>query len=107
MTADTTRVDPTAWNWGGKTAFFWAGFDALCIVWIYYRLPDPTGMTFGEIDRVRHIRDCKWDRRLTLFHQRFELKIPARKFRSVDVDEFEGERRQLDAAQHAEQHIAA
>lgn len=45
-------TDPTAWNWGGKTAFFWAGFDALCIVWIYFRLPDPTGMTFAEIDKV-------------------------------------------------------
>lgn len=47
------RTDPTAWNWGAKTAFFWAGFDALCVIWIYYRLPDPTGMTFAEIDKVR------------------------------------------------------
>lgn len=44
--------DPLAWNWGGKAAFFWVAFDAICIVWIYFRLPDPTGMSFAEIDKV-------------------------------------------------------
>ncbi|OJJ42455.1 hypothetical protein ASPZODRAFT_137267 [Penicilliopsis zonata CBS 506.65] len=77
-------LNPTAWNWGGKTAFFWAGFDALCVVWIYFRLPDPTGMTFAEIDK------------------RFEMKIPARQFKSVQVDEFEGERQQLEKARATE-----
>ena len=34
-------LNPTAWNWKGKTAFFWAGFCALSIVWTYFRLPEP------------------------------------------------------------------
>ncbi|KAK3182208.1 hypothetical protein K4F52_006577 [Lecanicillium sp. MT-2017a] len=74
-------LNPTAWDWGGKTAFFWFGFDVLCVIWIFYRLPDPTGMTFAEIDK------------------RFEMKLSARKFRSVEVDEFESERKKLEKAQ--------
>ncbi|KAJ2968522.1 hypothetical protein NQ176_g9139 [Zarea fungicola] len=62
-------LNPTAWNWGGKTAFFWVGFDALCIIWVYYRLPDPTGMSFAEIDK------------------RFEMGIPARQFSKVEIED--------------------
>jgi len=63
-------LNPTAWHWGGKTAFFWAGIDTLCIVWIYFRLPEPTGLTFGEIDKL------------------FEMGVPARKFKKTGVDMF-------------------
>ena len=60
-------LNPTAWNWKaesplrsvgisdwtGKTAFFWAGINLLFVVpWIYFRLPEPTGLTYGEIDKV-------------------------------------------------------
>ena len=38
-------LNPTAWNWAGKTAFFWAGFCLLSIVWTYFRLPEPKGLT--------------------------------------------------------------
>jgi len=36
-------MNPTAWNWGGKTAFFWAGFNLLGLCWTYFRLPEPKG----------------------------------------------------------------
>jgi len=32
--------------------FFWAGFNALCLVWIYFRLPEPTGLSYAELDTV-------------------------------------------------------
>ena len=32
-------LNNTAWNWGAKTGFFWAGMTALCIVWAFFRLP--------------------------------------------------------------------
>jgi len=70
-------LNPTAWNWKGKTAFFWAGFDLLCIVWIYFRLPEPAGLTYGEIDKL------------------FENKVAARHFRKAGVDLFGRERKQL------------
>ena len=94
------NTDPTAWNWAGKTAFFWAGFDVLCIIWIYFRLPDPTGMTFAEIDKVNITQNysISYLGLLLTLRQRFELKISARNFRSVVVDEFESERKQLKEA---------
>lgn len=36
-------MNPTAWNWGGKTAFFWAGCNLIGLVWTYFRLPEPKG----------------------------------------------------------------
>ena len=34
-------MNPTAWNWRGKTAFFWGGLNLCGIVWTYFRLPEP------------------------------------------------------------------
>jgi MFS transporter, SP family, general alpha glucoside:H+ symporter len=34
-------MNPTAWNWRGKTAFFWGGLNLCGLVWTYFRLPEP------------------------------------------------------------------
>ncbi|KAF2441009.1 sugar transporter [Karstenula rhodostoma CBS 690.94] len=64
-------LNPSAWNWGAKSAFFWAGTCFLCLVWTYFRLPEPKGRTYGELD--------------ILFGQR----VSARKFKETVVREFE------------------
>ncbi|KAL2111187.1 hypothetical protein VUR80DRAFT_186 [Thermomyces stellatus] len=43
-------LNPSAWDWGAKTGFFWAGTGFLCAVWIYFRLPEPKGRTYTELD---------------------------------------------------------
>ena len=63
-------LNPMAWNWGAKTGFFWAGICFLCLVWTFFRLPEPKGRTYAEIDLL------------------FEMKVPARKFSSTEVDVF-------------------
>jgi SP family general alpha glucoside:H+ symporter-like MFS transporter len=63
-------LNPTAWNWGAKAGFFWAGTCFLCFIWSYFRLPEPKGRTYGELDIL------------------FERKISARKFKSTIVDPF-------------------
>lgn len=63
-------LNPTAWNWGAKTGFFWAGSCLLCAVWTYFRLPEPKGRTYGELDVL------------------FESKVSARKFKITEVKEF-------------------
>ncbi|EPQ30959.1 uncharacterized protein PFL1_01148 [Pseudozyma flocculosa PF-1] len=63
-------LNTTAWNWGAKCAFLWAGTCFLCIIWTYYRLPEPRGRTYGELDIL------------------FEQKVSARKFSSTKVDQF-------------------
>ncbi|TFB03890.1 Maltose permease MAL31 [Trichoderma ghanense] len=63
-------LNPTAWNWSNYTGFFWGGICFCCIVYTYFRLPEPRGRTFAELDVL------------------FEKKIPARKFASTKVDVF-------------------
>ena len=66
------QLTETAWNWGAKSGFFWAGTCFICVVWIYFRLPEPKGRTYGELDVL------------------FEQKVSARKFHKTLVD-FEGD----------------
>ncbi|KAH7040375.1 sugar transporter-like protein [Microdochium trichocladiopsis] len=63
-------VNPTAWNWSGKTGFFWAGTAACMFVWAYFRLPEIKGRTYEELDIL------------------FENRVPARKFASTHVDAY-------------------
>ena len=53
------------------TGFFWAGICFMCIVYTYYRVPEPQGRSFAELDLL------------------FERGVSARKFASTDVDVFD------------------
>ena len=44
----------------------------MCFIWTYFRLPEPKGRTYGELDIL------------------FERKINARKFRVTDVSPWAG-----------------
>ena len=66
-------LNPTAWNWGAKTGFFWAGWCFLCLIWCYFRLPEPKGRTYGELDIL------------------FENGVSARKFATTDATQFHGQ----------------
>jgi SP family general alpha glucoside:H+ symporter-like MFS transporter len=61
-------LNPTAWGWGAKAGFFWAGTSIIGILWSFWRLPEPKGLSFGELDGL------------------FEKGVDARRFR-VEVDE--------------------
>ncbi|OIW33163.1 putative maltose permease [Coniochaeta ligniaria NRRL 30616] len=63
-------LNPNAWNWQAKAGFFWGGTGLLCLIWTYFRLPEPKGRTFAELDLL------------------FEQKVPARKFATAVVDAF-------------------
>jgi SP family general alpha glucoside:H+ symporter-like MFS transporter len=43
-------LNPTAWNWKGKSCWLYAGTTALCLVWCWFRLPEPKGLTYMEMD---------------------------------------------------------
>ncbi|KAJ5205821.1 Major facilitator superfamily domain general substrate transporter [Penicillium cf. griseofulvum] len=38
------------WNWKGKSGFFWGGMCVLCFVWSFFRLPEPKGRSYAELD---------------------------------------------------------
>lgn len=42
-------INPTAWNWGNYAGFFWAGSCFLCLVYAYFRVPEPSGRTYAEV----------------------------------------------------------
>ena len=66
-------LSKTAWNWGAKAAFFYAGTNFLCLIWCWFRLPETKDRSFGELDIM------------------FENRVPARKFKYTKVDrELEG-----------------
>ncbi|KAJ5757354.1 uncharacterized protein N7511_006048 [Penicillium nucicola] len=67
------QLNTTAWNWGARCAYFWAGTCLVGLVWAFFRLPEPKGRTYEELDLL------------------FERGISARKFSSTVVDPYEGE----------------
>lgn len=64
-------LNPTAWNWSNFTGFFWGGICFLCIIYTYFRLPEPNGRSFAELDVL------------------FEKRVSARKFAATPVDVFD------------------
>ncbi|GJN87875.1 hypothetical protein Rhopal_000830-T1 [Rhodotorula paludigena] len=57
-------------DWGAKTGLFWGGMCFLCATWTYFRVPEPRGRTYGELDIL------------------FQNKVSARKFAKTSVDQF-------------------
>lgn len=43
-------MNPTQWNWKGKTAFFWGTLSLLTTIWAWFRLPETKDRTFEELD---------------------------------------------------------
>ena len=63
-------LNPGNWNWSNYTGFFWAGICFCCIIYTYFRVPEPSGRSFAELDLL------------------FERKVSARKFATTEVDVF-------------------
>ncbi|KAL4902066.1 hypothetical protein BDW74DRAFT_187042 [Aspergillus multicolor] len=63
-------MNPTAWNWRGKTGFFWFGSGFLVLVWGFFRLTETKGRTFEELDIM------------------FAAKVPTRRFKKYHVDAY-------------------
>ncbi|KAI7016358.1 hypothetical protein KC355_g4014, partial [Hortaea werneckii] len=65
-------LNPDSWNWGAKAGFFWGGACAVCALWTFFRLPEPKGRTYAELDVL------------------FQAKVSARRFASTDVSALSG-----------------
>ncbi|KAJ5963845.1 uncharacterized protein N7479_003721 [Penicillium vulpinum] len=63
-------LNPGAWDWGNYAGFFWGGICFLCIIYTYFRVPEPRGRSFAELDML------------------FERGVSARKFATTEVDVF-------------------
>ncbi|KAJ4309659.1 hypothetical protein N0V84_011379 [Fusarium piperis] len=67
------QLSSTAWNWGARTAYFWAGTCLVSAIWVFFRLPEPKDRTYAELDIL------------------FERKISARKFAKTHIDPYSHE----------------
>lgn len=67
-------LNPTAWAWGAKSGFFWAGTAVVGLIWSWWRLPETKGRTFAQIDVL------------------FRKKTSARKFKVTRVVQDEPQR---------------
>ncbi|KAL2075054.1 hypothetical protein VTL71DRAFT_8834 [Oculimacula yallundae] len=65
-------MNPTEWNLRGYTGFIWGSTAFLTFAWAYFRLPESRGRTFEEMDIL------------------FAEKISARKFKSTDLEVYQG-----------------
>jgi len=63
-------INPTSWDWKGKTAFFWAGTAAATTVWAYFRYPETHRRSYEELDIL------------------FVRRVSARKFQNYKVDAY-------------------
>lgn len=61
-------LSPTAWNWKGKSCFFFAGTTFVVLLWCYWRLPETFGLSYLEIDVL------------------FEKKAKASKFKELQIN---------------------
>jgi SP family general alpha glucoside:H+ symporter-like MFS transporter len=57
-------------NWGAKSSFFYAGTCFACFIWAFFRLPEPKGRTYAEMDIL------------------FERRVSARQFKHTVVESF-------------------
>ncbi|BEI84398.1 hypothetical protein CcaverHIS002_0410020 [Cutaneotrichosporon cavernicola] len=63
-------LSPTAWNWGAKSGIFWGTSAFLCTIYIWTRIPETRGRSYGELDLL------------------FEHRVPAWRFKGTKVDQF-------------------
>ncbi|KAI3535714.1 MFS transporter, SP family, general alpha glucoside:H+ symporter [Colletotrichum filicis] len=75
-------LSPDDWNWGAKAALFYAGTNLLCNIWCWFRLPETKDRPFGEIDLL------------------FDNKVPARKWKYTNVDQFADIDRHISKEKH-------
>ncbi|KAI5961233.1 MAL1 [Candida pseudojiufengensis] len=64
-------LNPTAFNWGAKSAFLWAGLTIISIIWAFFEVPETKNRTFAELDKL------------------FADKVPARKFKTTEANTFD------------------
>jgi SP family general alpha glucoside:H+ symporter-like MFS transporter len=62
------QLNSTAWNWGAKTGFFWAGSCLLSVIFAYYCVPETKDRTTAEVDIL------------------FDRKVSPREFSKTPVD---------------------
>lgn len=88
------QLSSTSWNWGPRTAYFWAGTCLLSAIWVFFRLPEPKGkaapyvtISLSPFPMIPIITPAL-GRTYAELDVLFEHKVSARKFASTQVDPY-------------------
>lgn len=76
-------MNPQAWNLKGYTGFVWGGCAWIVFIWAYFRLPETKDRTFHELDVL------------------FAKRVPARKFKITNINEFDEHETNMLAARYS------
>lgn len=76
-------LNPSAWNWGSRTGYFYGGTCVLSLIYTYFCVPEPSGRTYAELGILFQKRTSA--RRFA----RTSVGLPA--VREVDVDNHKDE----------------
>lgn len=82
-TLENYFMNPQAWNLKGYTGFVWGGCAFVVFIWAYFRLPETKNRTFHELDIL------------------FAKRVPARKFKTTSIDEFDEQETNALAARYS------
>ncbi|RLL93716.1 hypothetical protein CFD26_103045 [Aspergillus turcosus] len=61
-----------AWDWRGKSGFFWGALCTCCLIWAFFRVPEPKGRSYAELDIL------------------FERRVRTREFATAETGLVEG-----------------
>lgn len=64
-------MNPSAWNWKGKTGFFWFAFAISTAIWAFYRLPETRNRSYEELDLM------------------FDMRVTTREFKRFQIDAYD------------------
>ena len=85
-TLESYMMNPTAWAWSGKTAFFWFATSFCTFVWAFFRLPEAKDRTYEELDLL------------------FTKGVSSRKFSSYKIDAYASDGSQTEIITEYEKH---
>jgi len=77
-------LNPAGWNWKARTCWPLAGTALLCLIWMWYRLPETKGLTYVELDIL-------FDKEApTPKFRQFRVNLEARGYLSLNKAEQDG-----------------
>ena len=100
-TLENYFMNPNAWNLQGYTGFVWGGCAWLVFIWAYFRLPETkvsppprccAAQFTRQMQRFKIPTALIFDYQGRTFHELdilFAKEVPARKFATTNIDEFD------------------
>lgn len=78
-------INPSALNWGPRYGYIWFPSCMICVIWVYFFLPEVKGRTLEEIDAM--VRTTRVEGFLRIVTDRY-IRVVQRETSSKKVQDF-------------------